>query len=119
MYYRFNPSRRHSLLNFAGIGKRGWEEGEEAKQLKDAGNALAVETIVKEGEVLYIPSRWFHYITSLQFSAQCNSRSGKNKVSDERKWDVKGSKVEGGDGGRASTFLYGGLREIERCLEVY
>ena len=27
----------------------------------------------------YIPSHWFHYITSLQKSAQCNTRSGQYK----------------------------------------
>ena len=26
--------------------------------------------------MLYIPSYWFHYIVSLSYSAQCNSRSG-------------------------------------------
>ena len=34
-------------------------------------------TEVKSGEVLYIPLHWFHYITSLQKSAQCNVRSGR------------------------------------------
>ena len=38
--------------------------------------AKAVETILRQGEVLYIPSFWFHYIVSLQYSIQCNSRSG-------------------------------------------
>jgi hypothetical protein len=28
------------------------------------------------GEVLYIPSFWFHYIVSLDYSVQCNTRSG-------------------------------------------
>ena len=27
-------------------------------------------------QVLYIPSYWFHYIISLKYSAQCNTRSG-------------------------------------------
>lgn len=35
-----------------------------------------VDTIVHEGEVLYIPSFWFHYIVSLDYSIQCNARSG-------------------------------------------
>ena len=26
--------------------------------------------------MLYIPSYWFHYIISLKYSAQCNTRSG-------------------------------------------
>ena len=36
----------------------------------------AIDTIVREGEILYIPSYWLHYIISLQYSIQCNSRSG-------------------------------------------
>ena len=40
------------------------------------GKAKAIETILRQGEVLYIPSFWFHYIVSLQYSIQCNSRSG-------------------------------------------
>ena len=36
----------------------------------------AIETIVRAGEVLYIPSFWPHYIVSLEYSIQCNRRSG-------------------------------------------
>ena len=35
-----------------------------------------IDTIVREGEVLYIPSFWFHYIVSMSYSIQCNSLSG-------------------------------------------
>ena len=35
-----------------------------------------VETVVRVGELLYVPSYWFHYIVSLNQSAQCNTRSG-------------------------------------------
>ncbi|CAM9940530.1 unnamed protein product, partial [Choristocarpus tenellus] len=36
----------------------------------------SVETVVKAGELLYIPSFWYHYIVSQGFSVQCNARSG-------------------------------------------
>ena len=36
----------------------------------------AIDTILREGEVLYIPSYWFHYMCSLDYSIQCNTRSG-------------------------------------------
>eukprot|EP00041_Stephanoeca_diplocostata_P005998 m.72897 g.72897 ORF g.72897 m.72897 type:complete len:811 (-) comp16115_c0_seq15:1474-3906(-) len=39
-------------------------------------NAKATEVVVRAGEVLYIPSYWFHYIISTGVSAQCNTRSG-------------------------------------------
>ena len=49
---------------------------EERSWLELASRSKAIDTILKEGEVLYIPSHWFHYIVSLQKSAQCNTRSG-------------------------------------------
>eukprot|EP00549_Striatella_unipunctata_P025274 CAMPEP_0118705378 /NCGR_PEP_ID=MMETSP0800-20121206/19833_1 /TAXON_ID=210618 ORGANISM="Striatella unipunctata, Strain CCMP2910" /NCGR_SAMPLE_ID=MMETSP0800 /ASSEMBLY_ACC=CAM_ASM_000638 /LENGTH=115 /DNA_ID=CAMNT_0006607523 /DNA_START=216 /DNA_END=563 /DNA_ORIENTATION=- len=51
---------------------------EERAWLELAKDAMAVDTVLKAGEVLYIPSHWFHYIISLQQSAQCNVRSGRN-----------------------------------------
>lgn len=44
-------------------------EGERA-WLEKASQSMAIETVLKAGEVLYIPSHWFHYIISLQKSAQ-------------------------------------------------
>ena len=38
--------------------------------------AHAIDTVLREGEVLYIPSYWIHYIISLKYSIQCNTRSG-------------------------------------------
>ena len=48
----------------------------EREWMEIAASSKAVETVLKAGEVLYIPSHWFHYIISLQKSAQCNVRSG-------------------------------------------
>jgi len=77
-----SPIYRHSLLNFAHIAHledekkvQGMSE-DERHWLERAGEAQSVETVLKAGEVLYIPSHWFHYIISLQKSAQCNVRSG-------------------------------------------
>mmetsp|Transcript_50124 Transcript_50124/g.74837 ORF Transcript_50124/g.74837 Transcript_50124/m.74837 type:complete len:661 (-) Transcript_50124:100-2082(-) len=82
---RGNSIFRHSLLNFGHINYLGTEEGkgmseEERGWMERASTSMAIDTILKEGEVLYIPSHWFHYITSLQKSAQCNVRSGIDKV---------------------------------------
>jgi hypothetical protein len=55
-----------------------WSNLEEAKK-NNFDTVDAIDTIVKSGEVLYIPSYWFHYIVSLQYSIQCNSRSGSPK----------------------------------------
>jgi Cupin-like domain len=67
---------------------------EERAWLTRAASSQAVETVLKQGEVLYIPSHWFHYIISLQKSAQCNVRSG---------IDLEG------------TTQFGGRREVEEC----
>eukprot|EP00529_Nitzschia_sp_RCC80_P014491 CAMPEP_0113478002 /NCGR_PEP_ID=MMETSP0014_2-20120614/20509_1 /TAXON_ID=2857 /ORGANISM="Nitzschia sp." /LENGTH=738 /DNA_ID=CAMNT_0000371135 /DNA_START=88 /DNA_END=2300 /DNA_ORIENTATION=- /assembly_acc=CAM_ASM_000159 len=48
----------------------------EREWLREASGAKAVETVLKAGEVLYIPSFWFHYIIGLQKNTQCNVRSG-------------------------------------------
>ena len=37
----------------------------------------APKVVLAMGEVLYIPSYWFHYIVSQDASIQCNARSGK------------------------------------------
>ncbi|GKY90817.1 hypothetical protein MPSEU_000054500 [Mayamaea pseudoterrestris] len=84
-----SPIYRHSLLNFAHIQylKDDTATQEQAKGMSDeerewlerASQALSVETVLKAGEALYIPSHWFHYIISVQKSAQCNVRSGINQ----------------------------------------
>lgn len=76
---------RHSLLNFGNLDYLNTDEGksmsqEERAWLERAKDSMAIDTVLKAGEVLYIPSHWFHYITSLQKSAQCNVRSGIDKI---------------------------------------
>lgn len=78
---RGNSIFRHSLLNFAHISHLGEDSAEgmskeERAWLERAASAKAVDTVLKSGEVLFIPSHWFHYISSIQKSAQCNVRSG-------------------------------------------
>ena len=89
-----HPSFRHSMLNFDHIDLLHNQDPilkempeKERKWLEIAKDSLAIETVLKAGEVLYIPSHWFHYIISLQKSAQCNTRSGRH---------VTGSKEFGG-----------------------
>jgi ribosomal protein L16 Arg81 hydroxylase len=44
--------------------------------------AKANEVVMQPGQVLYLPTDWFHFIVSLELTFQCNSRSG---VGDEYK----------------------------------
>ena len=62
-----HPSYRHSVID--------WSDVSEATS-RGFASVDAVDTILQAGEVLYIPSYWFHYIVSLKYSIQCNSRSG-------------------------------------------
>jgi hypothetical protein len=96
---RGNSIFRHSLLNFGNMKYLGEDEGvseEERGWLELASQSEAIDTILKAGEVLYIPSHWFHYITSVQKSAQCNVRSGLEE--------------EG-------TKEFGGLEDVRKCGE--
>lgn len=72
-----HPSFRHSVID--------WSDLDQARA-HDFASVDAIDTIVREGEVLFIPSFWMHYIVSLQYSIQCNSRSGsptENQGADE------------------------------------
>lgn len=75
---------RHSMLNFGHLSyiNRKDMPQEERQWMILAGTAGAISTVLKAGEVLYIPSHWFHYIISLQKSAQCNVRSGVDEEGD-------------------------------------
>ena len=64
---RKHPSFRHSEIDWSHHSAR------EAFSPESAG---AIDTVLREGEILYIPSYWIHYITSLKYSIQCNTRSG-------------------------------------------
>ena len=106
-----HPSFRHSMLNFAHLsllnddGKIDPEmkakllEGmspETQEWLNKAKDAPSLSTVLKAGEVLYIPSHWFHYIISLQKSAQCNVRSGR---------ETEGHPI------------FGGLKDVTQCTD--
>jgi len=77
-----HPSYRHSMLNFGRVTMLDKEDSRvimsdrEKGWLRIAASAPTLSTVLKSGEVLYVPSHWFHYIVSLQKSAQCNTRSG-------------------------------------------
>ncbi|KAL7511406.1 hypothetical protein ACHAXN_008604 [Cyclotella atomus] len=102
---RNHPSYRHSMLNFGRVTLLDESDDvlemsqEEREWLKIAAEAPTLSTVLKAGEVLYIPSHWFHYIVSLQKSAQCNTRSGIHE--------------EGNP-------MFGGLADVEKCTaQVY
>lgn len=64
---RKHPSYRHSVVD--------WSDLDQALS-RGFSKVDAIDTVVRTGEVLYIPTYWFHYMVSLRYSIQCNSRSG-------------------------------------------
>mmetsp|Transcript_22879 Transcript_22879/g.55155 ORF Transcript_22879/g.55155 Transcript_22879/m.55155 type:complete len:341 (+) Transcript_22879:82-1104(+) len=98
---RHHPSYRHSMLNFGRITLLDKKyagvklSDREREWLRIAAEAPTLSTVLKAGEVLYVPSHWFHYIVSLQKSAQCNTRSGVHQ--------------EG-------NVNFGGVAEVEECI---
>lgn len=64
---RKHPSYRHSIID--------WSDLQQAAS-RGFAKVDAIDTILRTGEVLYIPTYWFHYMVSLKYSIQCNSRSG-------------------------------------------
>ena len=67
LYPLEHPSARHSEVD--------WSKPDYAKFDRFA-KAKSNEIITRPGDVLYLPTYWFHYIVSLNVNFQCNTRSG-------------------------------------------
>lgn len=65
-----HPSARHSAVDWSNPDLDNYPEFAMAK-----GN----EVVMEAGDVMYLPTNWFHYIISLSLNFQCNSRSGIGK----------------------------------------
>ncbi|KAL7541455.1 hypothetical protein ACHAXR_010952 [Thalassiosira sp. AJA248-18] len=68
LYPRSHPSVRHSSFDWSNPVE--WDEHPEFK------DALINEVVLHAGDVLYLPTAWFHYIINLSLNYQCNARSG-------------------------------------------
>ena len=62
-----HPSARHSAVDYTNPDLDTYPEFR---------NALANEVVLQAGQVLYLPTNWFHFIVSLDLNMQCNTRSG-------------------------------------------
>ncbi|KAL9186276.1 hypothetical protein ACHAXT_005514 [Thalassiosira profunda] len=63
-----HPSLRHSSVDWTNPAD--WENHPEFKE------ALVNEVVLHAGDVLYLPTNWFHFIVNLSVNYQCNARSG-------------------------------------------
>jgi hypothetical protein len=82
-------------------------------------NAYGIETILKSGEVLFLPSYWFHYIIGLQKNAQCNVRIHENDNNDGEEEEENEEDNDGEDDGENNnkSSEFGGRIDVssERC----
>lgn len=67
LYPRGHPSSRHSEID--------WSDPD-VEQFPAFKNAKSNEIVLQAGDVLYLPTDWFHHIISLDLNFQCNTRSG-------------------------------------------
>jgi len=67
LYSADHPSGRHSRLDWSNPDIDNYPEFKDAQ---------ANEVVLQAGDVLYLPTHWFHFIISLNLNWQCNARSG-------------------------------------------
>jgi hypothetical protein len=65
---RAHPSGRHSMVNWTAVDET---------QFPLFAGARGTDVLLQEGEILYLPPRWIHFVVSLEDQTlQCNARSG-------------------------------------------
>jgi len=75
LYPQGHPSGRHSAVDWSTVA----QEQKDGKHLdRPFYNAQVNEVIMQAGDMMYLPTYWFHFIVSLNTNYQCNSRSGES-----------------------------------------
>ena len=69
-----HPSGRHSECDWSDIDLKAFPKFEKIN---------VNEVVLQPGDVLYLPTHWFHYIISLNLNYQCNARSGRTRTYDQ------------------------------------
>ena len=69
-----HPSGRHTQIDLSG------DVEENLKKFPDMHKLVAHEVIMQPGDMLFVPTHWFHHIVSLNLNYQCNCRSGRDYV---------------------------------------
>jgi len=62
-----HPSARHSAVDWS---------NPDLETYPEFAQAVGNEVVLQAGDVLYLPTNWFHFIVSLNLNFQCNTRSG-------------------------------------------
>ena len=67
LYPRGHPSARHSAVDWS---------NPDLEAFPAFADAMSNEILLQAGDVLYLPTNYFHYIVNLGLNYQCNTRSG-------------------------------------------
>jgi len=73
LYPLDHPSGRHSAVNWTDPDLEAYPHFQDAS---------ANEVVLQAGDILYLPTNWFHHIVSLSTNYQCSTRSGKTEQYD-------------------------------------
>jgi hypothetical protein len=74
LYPRGHPSARHSAVD--------WSDPD-IEAFPEFSKAMSNEILLQAGDVLYLPTNYFHYIVNLGLNYQCNTRSGTDEAAME------------------------------------
>jgi ribosomal protein L16 Arg81 hydroxylase len=67
-----HPSGRHSRIDWSKAYYL-WRDSERPFR-----HAQVNEVVLQAGDLMYLPTFWFHFIVTLNINYQCNSRSGES-----------------------------------------
>lgn len=67
LYEQHHPMERHSAVDWS---------APDLTAFPDFDKVRVNELVLQAGDVLYLPTQWFHHIISLTVNYQCNTRSG-------------------------------------------
>ena len=72
LYPQEHPSGRHTSIEWAEFD---FNNSKDRPFL----HANVNEVVLQAGDLMYLPTYWFHFIVSLNLNYQCNSRSGDSR----------------------------------------
>jgi hypothetical protein len=90
LYPPKHPYERHTQVDWTAIAEE--EEAssrvrQQQEQFPDFANTTINEIVLHAGDILYLPTYWFHHIISLTVNVQCNTRSGYSVEYDQLIYD--------------------------------
>lgn len=74
LYPLGHPSARHSRVNWSNAYYN-WRDSQ-----RPFAQAQVNEVVLQAGDLMYLPTHFFHFIVSLNTNYQCNSRSGESMI---------------------------------------